>query len=150
MWPSRLRASSNPDPPADMEHLGWRLGWRLGWWLGWWLEHLEWMPTRLDETRWKMRALPMGMVRQARELTCERQSAGDYGEHRQAAGATNSPLMPRLVFLSGVQHLARLGIDKVNPPASGTRHRLVGFAICQIIGHPALHLLAGSWAAVSE
>jgi hypothetical protein len=25
----------------------------------------EWMPTRLGETRWKMRALPMGMVRQA-------------------------------------------------------------------------------------
>jgi hypothetical protein len=38
---------------------------RLGWWprLGWWLEHLEWMPTRLDGAGWKMRTLPMGTVR---------------------------------------------------------------------------------------
>src|SRR6516165_493837 len=51
-----------------------RLGWwprlgrlsRLGWWprLGWWLEHLEWMPTRLDGAGWKMRTLPMGTVRE--------------------------------------------------------------------------------------
>jgi hypothetical protein len=32
------------------------------------LGHLEWMPTRLDETRWKMCALPMGMVRQTANL----------------------------------------------------------------------------------
>ena len=48
-----------------MEHLGRWLGW---WWLEWWLEHLERMPTRLDETGWKMCALPMGMVRQATNL----------------------------------------------------------------------------------
>ena len=43
----------------------------MGWWLGWWLEHLEWMPTWLDETGWKMRALPIWMVRQAANLlTC--------------------------------------------------------------------------------
>jgi hypothetical protein len=34
-------------------------------WLGWWLEHLEWMPTRLDDTGWKMRTLPIWKVRQA-------------------------------------------------------------------------------------
>jgi hypothetical protein len=49
--------------------LGWRLEQQLGWWLeqqlGWWLEHLEWMPTRSDDTGWKMRALPMGKVGQA-------------------------------------------------------------------------------------
>ena len=48
--------------------LGW---WRLGWWLehlGWRLEHLEWMPTRLHDTGRKLRALPMGKVRQAANL----------------------------------------------------------------------------------
>ena len=49
---------------------GWGGGW-YKWWLGWWLEHLEWMPTWLDETGWKMRTLPIWMVRQAANLlTC--------------------------------------------------------------------------------
>jgi hypothetical protein len=45
-------------------------GTQLGRWprLGWWLERLEWMPARLDDTGWKMRALPMGAVRPANLL----------------------------------------------------------------------------------
>jgi hypothetical protein len=43
---------------------------QLGRWLeqqlGWWLEHLEWMPTRSDDTGWKMRTVPIWKVRQAK------------------------------------------------------------------------------------
>src|SRR5262249_25010160 len=38
----------------------------------------------------------------------------------------------------------------MNPPASGTGHGFVDFHIGQVIGSPALHLLAGSWASVNE
>ncbi len=34
-------------PPSIVEPMGWPS----------WLEHLEWMPPRLDETGWKMRTL---------------------------------------------------------------------------------------------
>jgi hypothetical protein len=43
-----------------------------------------------------------------------------------------------------LQHLARLAVDEMNPSASGARHGFVNLAVGQIIGSPALHLLAGS------
>jgi hypothetical protein len=46
---------------------------------------------------------------------------------RQAAGATYFAVEAAL-FLSGLQHLARLGVDEMNPPASGTRHGFVNLA----------------------
>ena len=55
-----------------------------------------------------------------------------------------------ILFLSRLQNLAGLGVDEMNPPACDTRHGLVGLAICWVIGSPALHLQAGSWAAVGE
>ena len=83
LWTSRLCAPSYPRTPSTVmvEQLGWSgLGWS---WLGWRLEHLEWMPTRLDNTGWKMRTLPMGMVRQTANSLAERWAV-DRGEYRHS------------------------------------------------------------------
>jgi hypothetical protein len=54
-------------------------------------------------------------------------------------------------FSEDSQHLAGLGVDKMNSRASGTRHGFVNLAICGVIGsNPALHLQTSSWAAVDE
>ena len=77
--------------------------------------------------------------------------AADCTEYREAAGATIAPLRPPFLFLSGLQHLTRLAVDEMNPPASGTRHGFVAVPIpIQVTGTPALHLFAGSWAAVGK
>jgi hypothetical protein len=74
----------------------------------------------------------------------ERRGAADHGEYRYR-------LMPPLLVLGGLQHLAGLGVDKMNSPASGTRHGFVNFAICCEIGsNPALHLQISSWATVGN
>ena len=54
-------------------------------------------------------------------------------------------------FLAGLQHFARLEVDKMNSRASGTRHGFVNHAICSVIGsNPAFHLQTSSWAAVDK
>jgi hypothetical protein len=61
------------------------------------------------------------------------------------------PSRPKYLFLSRLEHPAGFGVDKMNPRARGTRHRLVALAIpIYIVGRPALHLFAGSWAAVGK
>ena len=82
-------------------------------------------------------------------------TAIQYDMRRLGAGiAVNIAKLPepltRRRGLSGLQHLTRLGVDEMNPPASGTRHGLVDFPIGQVIGSPALHQLAASWATVCE
>ena len=58
---------------------------------------------------------------------------------------------PSFLFLRGLQHLAGLGVDKMNSRASGTRHGFVNLAICSVIdNNPALHLQTSSWAAIGE
>src|SRR5262245_10112486 len=60
-------------------------------------------------------------------------------------------LLPPLLVLGGLQHIAGLGVKKMNSPAIGTRHWFVNFAICFVIGsNPALHLQTSSWATVDE
>src|ERR1700746_218812 len=58
---------------------------------------------------------------------------------------------PSFLFLGGLQHLAGLGVDKMNSRASGTRHGFVNLAIRSMIdSNPTLHLQTSSWAAVDE
>jgi len=57
----------------------------------------------------------------------------------------------RNVLLVAFQHLAGLGVDKMNSSASSACHRFVNLAICRVIGSdPALHLQTSSWATVDE
>ena len=68
------------------------------------------------------------------------------GAARQVTQSTNSPLSP----FCGLQHLPGLAADEMNSPASIARHGFVKLAPGWVIGSsPTLHLLAGSWAAVS-
>jgi len=54
------------------------------------------------------------------------------------------------LFLRGLQRLAGLGVDKMNSPASGTRHGFVNLAICYVISNSPLRLQTSSWATIDE
>jgi hypothetical protein len=54
------------------------------------------------------------------------------------------------LFFAGLEDLAYFGVDEMNPPATGARHGFISLSFGQMIGSPALYLLAGSWAAVDE
>jgi hypothetical protein len=41
----------------------------------------------------------------------------------------NLPEFMRAIFFAGLQHLARFGVDEMNPPTSGARHGFVSLAI---------------------
>jgi hypothetical protein len=66
-----------------------------------------------------MRQHELARLSKVRRFAVTRDEAQRIAEYRQAARTTVAPLRPPFLFLSGLQHCARLWVDQMNPPASG-------------------------------